>query len=263
MTMNALWWWIDRWRKSTAYTDMTLEQQGAYRNLLDEATLRGGVIPNDERVLAKACGDAKAWRRVRAVVLARFDLHTEGLRNQTLDAVLTRSEEIRISRAASGRRGGLAKASKPPSKQASKPLAKPVANGVANTLAPDPDPSPSLNSKRQERQPSPPIITSPLAYERRKTQCAYVGSRLEVPHGLHADLRKLLGGANADTDLLAWYADVDEEIERTNEPIAPDIFKWLKARYARWAVQFGDNADEADMVRMLEADVAERKGRPS
>lgn len=92
MKMNALWWWIDRWRKSSAFMDMTLEQQGAYRNLLDEATLRGGPLPDDDRVLAKACGDAKAWRRLKSVVLARFVLTADGWRNETLDTVLHQSE---------------------------------------------------------------------------------------------------------------------------------------------------------------------------
>jgi hypothetical protein len=40
-------WWIDRWRKSTAFTDMTLSNR-AYRNLLDECALRG-PIPDDDR----------------------------------------------------------------------------------------------------------------------------------------------------------------------------------------------------------------------
>lgn len=88
MGFNALWWWIDRWRKSTAYTDMTLEEQAAYRNLLDEATLRGGLVPLDERILAKACGDALAWPRVRGAVLARFERTVEGYRHATLDEVL-------------------------------------------------------------------------------------------------------------------------------------------------------------------------------
>lgn len=92
MKMHALWWWIDRWRKSTAYTDMTLEQQGAYRNLLDEATLRGGPLPNDDRILAKACGDAKRWPKLRTVLLARFTLTAEGWRNETLDEVLHESK---------------------------------------------------------------------------------------------------------------------------------------------------------------------------
>lgn len=92
MRMNALWWWIDRWRKSTAYTDMTLEEQGAYRNLLDEANLRGGAIPNDERILGKACGDAIAWTRVRSTVMARFELQADGWHNVTLDEVIKQSE---------------------------------------------------------------------------------------------------------------------------------------------------------------------------
>src|SRR5262245_41062219 len=94
--MRALWWWVDRWRKSTAFTDMTLEEQGAYRNLLDEACLRGGPLPNDDRILAKACGDATRWQAIRGVVLARFSLHADGWRNDTLDAVL--GESIRRAR---------------------------------------------------------------------------------------------------------------------------------------------------------------------
>lgn len=92
MRLNALWWWIDRWRKSTAYTDMTLEEQGAYRNLLDEANLRGGALPNDERILAKACGDAQRWKRVRPAVMARFELKPDGWRNETLDLVIAESK---------------------------------------------------------------------------------------------------------------------------------------------------------------------------
>lgn len=107
---NALWWWIDRWRKSTAYTDMTLEEQGAYRNLLDEATLRGGALPTDERILAKASGDALAWSRVRDAVMARFTLSAEGWRNETLDSVLhqaeRRSEKQRRYRNGEGNREG-------------------------------------------------------------------------------------------------------------------------------------------------------------
>lgn len=92
MKLTGLWWWIDRWRKSTAYTDMTLEQQGAYRNLIDEATLRGGALPNDENVLARACGDARHWKRVRAAVMSKFALKDGVWRNETLDAVLVESK---------------------------------------------------------------------------------------------------------------------------------------------------------------------------
>jgi uncharacterized protein YdaU (DUF1376 family) len=94
--MNALWWWIDRWRKSTAYTDMTLEQQGAYRNLLDEAWLRGGALPGalsrDHRVLAKACGDPRRWPHLKNVLLKRFVVGPDGCwHNETLDKILKES----------------------------------------------------------------------------------------------------------------------------------------------------------------------------
>lgn len=125
--LNALWWWVDRWRKSTAYMDMTLEEQGAYRNLLDEANLRGGAIPNDERILAKACGDATAWARVRPAVMARFELGPDGWHNRTLDDVLAESTRRAEKQAAWRNKRGNASGNKPGNKPGS------------------PDPDPDLN----------------------------------------------------------------------------------------------------------------------
>jgi uncharacterized protein YdaU (DUF1376 family) len=112
-------WWIDRWRKSTAYTDMNLEEQAAYRNLLDEAWLRGGPIPNDERVLAKACGDVRRWRFVRKKVLGRFVLEPDGWHNATVDHQLS----FRHARAEAGRAGASARW-----QTHSKPNGKSIAN---------------------------------------------------------------------------------------------------------------------------------------
>jgi uncharacterized protein YdaU (DUF1376 family) len=84
----GMWWWIDRWRASTAFVDLTLEEQGAYRNLLDEAWRRGGSIPNDEQTLANGCGDVRRWPKLRKRVLARFRLIDGSWHNETLDAVL-------------------------------------------------------------------------------------------------------------------------------------------------------------------------------
>jgi uncharacterized protein YdaU (DUF1376 family) len=90
--LTGMYWHIDRWRKSTAYTDLTLEEQGAYRNLLDEAWLRGGALPRDERAIAKACGDATRWKLVRGVLLPRFDAGADGLlHHATLDEILAQS----------------------------------------------------------------------------------------------------------------------------------------------------------------------------
>ena len=88
---RAGWWWVDRWRKSTAYTDMSLAAQGAYRNLLDELWLRDGVLPNEERILAKISGDAVEWPSVRDAVMARFYLTAEGWRASPGEMRLCRS----------------------------------------------------------------------------------------------------------------------------------------------------------------------------
>lgn len=89
--MRALWWWVDRWRQSSAFLEFNLEEQGAYRNLLDVATLRGGALPNDDRVLAKACGDATKWKKFRAKILRRFHLQSDGWHHETLDKILEQS----------------------------------------------------------------------------------------------------------------------------------------------------------------------------
>jgi hypothetical protein len=88
---TGLFWWIDRWRKSTAYTDMTLQEQGAYRNLIDELKLRDGLIPFVERTLARASGGETEWPAVREAVLRKFDVvDVDGarfLRHRTHDRI--------------------------------------------------------------------------------------------------------------------------------------------------------------------------------
>jgi uncharacterized protein YdaU (DUF1376 family) len=145
MRLTGLWWWIDRWRKSSAFMDMTLEEQGAYRNLIDEATLRGGPLPNDERILAKACGDALRWRKVRPAVLAHFVLTSDGWRNETLDDVLRTSGEIRTARSEAGKTGA-AKRWDRHGKANSKQDGKAITNDVAKGIAPDPDPDQETTS---------------------------------------------------------------------------------------------------------------------
>jgi uncharacterized protein YdaU (DUF1376 family) len=108
--LTGLWWWIDRWRKSRAYMDLNLEEQGAYRNLLDEARLRaadGTGIPDDDRILAKACGDATRWKKLRKHVLAHFTLEADGWHNATLEEIVGESDRrSRKQRAYRERHGG-------------------------------------------------------------------------------------------------------------------------------------------------------------
>lgn len=104
--MNGSWWWIDRWRKSTAYTDMTAEEQGLYRNLLDEVWLRPShAIPNDPRILARVSGDVDAWGRCGEKVLRWMTLTDAGWTNATAMAVIDKSARLREVRAESGRKG--------------------------------------------------------------------------------------------------------------------------------------------------------------
>src|SRR5262245_36780464 len=163
MRARALWWWIDRWRKSSAFMDMTLEQQGAYRNLLDEAVLRGGALPNNPRMLAKACGDATAWRRVRTTVMAHFELRADGWHHETLDAVLERSAIIAGLRAEAGRAGSTARwgdktDSKPDSKTDGKPIANAIATEIANEVTKKCHPDPDLKIREKERSLSPAAL---------------------------------------------------------------------------------------------------------
>ena len=94
--------------------------------------------------------------------------------------------------------------------------------------------SDSREQRQQENASPPPLIKSPASVEKRKKHCAFVGVRLEVPHGLHAELQKRHGGANADAELKSWYATVDAEITASGEAITPNEYKWLKAKYGKW-----------------------------
>lgn len=143
-THRAAWWWIDRWRKSTAYTDMTAEQQGVYRNLLDELWLRDGILPAEERILSKVSGDADAWLRVRDVVLARFHQTPAGYRNDTHDEV----SSWPASQAAKGRKRA-AGAARVKGRFTSSPAqpAHDQPRPPAQHQPPSPSPSPSSEEK--------------------------------------------------------------------------------------------------------------------
>ena len=138
-----------------------------------------------------------------------------------------------------------------------------VTNGVSNELVRAPENREQRTEvQRTERraETAAPLITNSLQFEKRRTQCAFVGARLEVPNHLHAELRTLLGGSNPDKGLMDWYAAVDEEIEQSGERITPDIFKWLKARYGAWSKDDGMDAGER-AVAALNAHLASKHAK--
>lgn len=97
--------------------------------------------------------------------------------------------------------------------------------------------------KRREREVkhtlngSAPLIMSSLERERLLEVHSFVGSRLRIPKGFHAELRSKVG-ADGETKLHAWYLELDEAAEQSGEPI-PDIFQWLRPRFVNWCEASG------------------------
>lgn len=81
---------------------------------------------------------------------------------------------------------------------------------------------------------SSPVVVSPLQFEKLRQKFAYVGARLRIPHVLHDECRTKLGGVDPHGKLLAWYAELDADIEQTGETL-PDIFEWLRPKFVQWA----------------------------
>lgn len=162
--MRAAWFWIDRWRQSSAYCDLSAEAQGCFRNLLDELWLRDGTLPFDEKSLAKACGDFEAWPRVRAVVLARFYKTPDGWRNKTHDEVSAQSKAFKERQAEKGKRragqaartGGKFQPTHQPDNQ---PDASRESSRITSpeTSLPSPSPSPSKDTDQRAEYREPPM----------------------------------------------------------------------------------------------------------
>lgn len=94
--MRGVFWWVDRWRNSAAYVDMTAEEQALFRNLNDEVWLREDhVIP--ESSLARASGFPDLWPRLGERVL-KFMKKVDG--GWTIDDSLQviRESEFRAER---------------------------------------------------------------------------------------------------------------------------------------------------------------------
>lgn len=89
--MKAAWWWIDRWRTSSAYRKMSAEERGVYREFIDELWLHDGLLTLDEMELSRIAGGEKVFRRVKQKVLSFFVKTSEGYRNETHDEVQRQS----------------------------------------------------------------------------------------------------------------------------------------------------------------------------
>jgi len=257
--MRGLWWWIDRWRKSTAYTDLTLAEQGAYRNLLDEATLRGGTLPNDDRILGKACGDALAWRKVKAAVLARFTLGPDNQwRHETLTEVLLQS-----SRRAQNQASWRSKADNAPDNAAYLGTDNATYNATDNTGGltgglradnkpdyPDPDP---YKKEKKEQQRLPPRPQS--------------NGRLTLFRWQIATLLERLGDHAQAFDLDAWLWN---DLSQRSRPVfrqKGDMWTWVQREFEAEVTKRqlptldAGRADDTTRLQEMAAFEAELKAR--
>lgn len=92
---------------------------------------------------------------------------------------------------------------------------------------PDPPPPPRPFEPTTPEVPTEPIVKAIPPW------AVYRGERLYVPSTWHERHIGMLGGADAEARLLAWYGQEDAHLVKTQTPVR-DWFKWLDARYAAW-----------------------------
>lgn len=91
---------------------LTTEQHGAYRLLIDECWMREGLLPDDDRLLAKLAGLSSAkWSKTKPEVMAFFVWTPDGWRHKRLSQELDKVATAYAKRAAAGAKGGKAKSS--------------------------------------------------------------------------------------------------------------------------------------------------------
>ena len=92
---------------------LTTEQHGAYLLILMTMWRSEGRLPNDGKKLARIAGCTPSrWARISGDVLAFFEVDGDELTNNRLMLELEKASEKSIQRAASGSKGGKAKALK-------------------------------------------------------------------------------------------------------------------------------------------------------
>jgi uncharacterized protein YdaU (DUF1376 family) len=219
----------------TGTATMSLQEVGAYVKLLAYQWDSGSVpdSPRDRaRILSCTAAQEKA---VWGVLVKKFVLRGDAYLNERLEEERSKQAEYRRRQSDRGKASAEARTN-----QRSNAGSTSVQPGpVASRFQPDGNSayaSAFASSVKDEEQQPPrghSLIPSQAYIEKRKHFCAFVGSKLEVPHGLHAELRDG-HGPDAERELQAWYAELNDtaEVEGWRVPRDSGIFKWLKAHYA-------------------------------
>jgi uncharacterized protein YdaU (DUF1376 family) len=250
----AMPWYVKDWLSSEDRARMTYEARGVYRDLLDYAWLHRG-IPADKSTLANWLGITPRKLALLWGMMAHCWQEVDGrLVNRKQEDVRTDLNTFREGKQAAGRKGGKARAERlAESKQTgSTATSTDVTNVKPAFASASASAIPSTPPKNGGVRPTP-LTMSPLRFAKLQETHAFVGSRLRVPNVLHDECRNGLGGENPEARLQAWYAELDAELERSQEPI-PDVFAWLRPKFKTWAMQAGNEASRERLIRELEAE---------
>jgi uncharacterized protein YdaU (DUF1376 family) len=241
-------WYFKDWLTSPDRFSMSYEQRGIYRDLLDFAWDQRGLSTDLEHVRAMLGLDKRRFQLAWDKLKVHFTERDGRLYNEKQERVRFDMDTFRESKREAGRRGGKTRAER-------QAVAKQNPSSATNLLEANPKPSSASafasslsETPKTASPPSAPLVMSPLAYQKALENNAFVGSRLKIPKKLHDDFRRSLGGSEPDARLQAWYAEVDEEIERTGEPIIPDIWKWMEARFKSWAINQAGDSEKAKFM---------------
>lgn len=264
---------------------MTLIEVGAYIRLLCHQWDNGSIPDGDGKRLAiiLGCNAAQALK-LWGILRDKFICEAGECRNSRLE----RERVKQIHRREQSMRAGIASGNarstdvepKPGNASSTDVEPKPVL-AVERPLNPSSSssssstPSVSIGTITTTSSPSVPRVTgrspsllrTPLDYDKKLQTCAYVGARLEVPSGLHANLVRETGGANAHGGLLGLYAELDAELEQTGEAIFPNAMDWTRAKWRDWMLRTGQIAVKMKpsgitdaLLASLDAEQAAKRG---
>lgn len=259
-TAPAYSYYPDAFEQGTA--TMTLAEVGGYQRLLNHQWATGAV-PGDQpkQIAAILRCTVRTAATIWAVVGQKFVRDDQGLwRNARMERERLKQQRRLAALATNGAHGGRPKSdNQNESYRFSENVQNRHESDNQNESLPSPSPSP-VRTKKQDlvgvvpqkatTTTAPPLVMSPLQHAKALQTHVFVGARLKVPNKLHDDFRRLLGGTDPDQRLLPWYHAIDAEIERSGEPIVPDVFKWLEARFRVWA---SSTANDAAMRAWVEA----------
>ena len=223
--MRAAWWWIDRWRKSTAYICMSLEEQGLYRNLLDALWLFDDhAIPDTPKALITASGgDPEAWARSGPNVLKWMQRNEHGWTNRTAVEVIEKTISIHEARSKAGSLG------------AAKREANRQANAPSKDNPPSPSPSPSPSKTQRPRKRSSGTAVAVLGHNWSKDACDDWIERFggTAPGGrIGKALKPLIAKYGWELIRPVWQKYLREEKPEFANPqdFASKLGRWLQKR---------------------------------